>query len=98
PQSRRVGLEINGYLPAEFRSRLMIAWPLGRCRCLHTSFWARHLQQISPPSSFFEDTAVRRLHIIKRTAPSLFQRFAQRRFLNDLIQQRTVVTRITTGV
>jgi len=50
------------------------------------------------PSSFFEDTAVRRLHIIKRTAPSLFQRFAQRRFLNDLNQQRTVVTRITTGV
>jgi hypothetical protein len=29
-------------------------------------------------SPFFEDTAVRRLHIIKRTAPSLFQWFAHR--------------------
>ena len=57
-----------------------------------------HLKQISLPSSFFEDTAVRRLHIIKRTTSSLFQRFAQRRFLNELIQQRTVVSRITIGV
>ena len=58
-------------------------------------FVTPQIDSISSP--FFEDTAVRRLHIIKRTAPSLFQRFAQRRFLNDLIQQRTVVSRITIG-